>query len=90
MLERRRGVGMPRDAQPQADWNGLAPVKREDLQPGDLLYFGSSDKRITHTGVYLGDGKFIDATTFETPMVRIDDLTDPHWSKILVAMRRVK
>jgi cell wall-associated NlpC family hydrolase len=90
MLERRRGVLMPRDAQPQADWTGLAPVKREDLQPGDLLYFGSSDKRITHTGVYLGDGKFIDATTFETPMVRIDDLTDPHWSRILVAMRRVK
>ena len=90
MLERRRGVLMPRDAQPQADWTGLAPVKREDLQPGDLLYFGSSDKRITHTGVYLGDDKFIDATTFETPMVRIDDLTDPHWSRILVAMRRVK
>jgi hypothetical protein len=38
----------------------------------------------------LGDGKFIDATTFETPMVRIDDLTDPHWTRILVAMRRVK
>jgi len=90
MLERRRGVLMPRDAQPQADWTGLTPVKREDLQPGDLLYFGSSDKRITHTGVYLGDGKFIDATTFETPMVRIDDLTDPHWTRILVAMRRVK
>jgi cell wall-associated NlpC family hydrolase len=90
MLERRRGVLMPRDAQPQADWTGLAPVKREDLQPGDLLYFGSSDKRITHTGVYLGDDKFIDATTFETPMVRIDDLTDPHWARILVAMRRAK
>jgi cell wall-associated NlpC family hydrolase len=90
MLERRRGIGMPRDAQPQADWTGLAPVKREDLQPGDLLYFGSSEKRITHTGVYLGDGKFIDATTFETPTVRIDDLADPHWSRILVAMRRVK
>jgi cell wall-associated NlpC family hydrolase len=90
MLERRRGIGMPRDAQPQADWTGLAPVKREDLQPGDLLYFGSSEKRITHTGVYLGDGKFIDATTFETPTVRIDDLTEPHWSRILVAIRRVK
>ena len=56
MLERRRGVMMPRDAQPQADWTGLVPVRREDLQPGDLLYFGSSDKHITHTGIYLGDG----------------------------------
>jgi len=90
MLERQRGVMMPRDAQPQADWSGVTPVKREELQPGDLLYFGSSDKRITHTGVYLGDNKFIDATTSQTPMVRIDDLSEPNWTKSLVAMRRVK
>ncbi len=91
MLGRRRGLNMPRDAQPQADWNGLVPVERkEDLQPGDLLYFGSSPQKITHTGIYIGSGKFIDATTYQTPMVRIDDLNDPHWTRILVAMRRVK
>jgi cell wall-associated NlpC family hydrolase len=81
---------MPRDAQPQADWSGAAPVERKDLKPGDLLYFGESAKKITHSGVYLGDGKFIDATTWQTPMVRIDDLNDAHWSRLLVAMRRVK
>ncbi len=85
MLERQRGVLLPRDAQPQADWSGMEPVRREDLQPGDLLYFGSSDRHITHTGMYIGDGKFINATA---PMVRIDNLNDPHRS--LVAMRRVK
>lgn len=90
MLCRRRGVNMPRDAQPQADWSGVEPVERKDLAPGDLLYFGSSDKHISHTGVYLGEGKFIDATTAETPMVRIDDLNEPRWTKLLVAMRRVK
>jgi len=90
MLCRRRGVNMPRDAQPQADWSGVAPVERKDLAPGDLLYFGSSDKHISHTGVYLGDGKFIDATTWQTPMVRIDDLDEPHWTKLLVAIRRPK
>ena len=90
MLCRRRGVPMPRDAQPQADWSGVTPVERKDLKPGDLLYFGGSAKKITHTGVYLGDGKFIDATTWQTPMVRIDDLNDDHWSRLLVAMRRVK
>jgi cell wall-associated NlpC family hydrolase len=90
MLMRRRGVAMPRDAQPQADWSGAAPVERKDMKPGDLLYFGDSAKKITHTGVYLGDGKFIDATTWQTPMVRIDDLNDAHWSRLLVAMRRVK
>ena len=90
MLCRRRGILMPRDAQPQADWSGATPVERQDLKPGDLLYFGGSAKKITHTGVYLGDGKFIDATTWQTPMVRIDDLNDDHWSRLLVAMRRVK
>ena len=90
MLGRQRGISMPRDAQPQADWSGVIAVDRKDLKPGDLLYFGSSDKKINHTGIYLGDGKFINATTWQTPMVRIDDLNDPHWTSLLVACRRVK
>jgi cell wall-associated NlpC family hydrolase len=90
MLLRQRGIATPRDSQPQADWSGVVPVKRAELQPGDLLYFGSSDKKITHTGVYLGGGQFISATTYETPAVRIDQLNDPHWAAILVAMRRPK
>jgi len=90
MLERRRGVNMPRDAQPQADWSGVAPVERQDLAPGDLLFFGSSTKHITHTGMYLGNGKFIDATTYGTPTVQVDDLNDAHWTTLLVAARRVK
>ncbi len=90
MLCRRRGVSLPRDAQPQAEWSGVVPVARKDVQPGDLLYFGSSEKRITHTGVYIGEGQFLNATTFETPMVRIDNLDDPHWTRLLVAIRRTK
>ena len=90
MLARQRGVAMPRDAQPQADWSGVQPVERKDLQPGDLLYFGASAKHITHTGMYLGEGKFIDATTYQTPMVRIDELANPHWAGLLVAVRRIR
>jgi cell wall-associated NlpC family hydrolase len=90
MLARRRGVTLPRDAQPQADWSGASSVDRRHLEPGDLLYFGASDKKITHTGIYLGDGKFISATTHLTPMVRIDDLHDAYWTQLLVAARRLK
>ena len=43
-----------------------------------------------HKTGYLGDNKFISATAYQTPMVRIDDVTDPHWSPLLVATRRVK
>jgi gamma-D-glutamyl-L-lysine dipeptidyl-peptidase len=90
MLCRRRGILLPRDAQPQADWSGAVPVKREQLQPGDLLYFGNSDKKITHTGIYIGGGQFINSTTHETPSVRIDKLDDAAFAGSLVAMRRVK
>ena len=90
MLGRRRGFSLPRDAQPQADWSGFVAIPRKDLQPGDLLYFGTSEKKINHTGIYMGDGKFINATTHATPMVRIDDLNDAYWSKLFVAARRLK
>ncbi len=90
MLARRRGVNLPRDAQPQAEFHGVAAVDRQTLQPGDLLYFGASEKKITHTGIYMGEGKFINATTHVTPMVRIDDLNDAYWTKLLVAARRLK
>ncbi len=90
MLYRQRGVLLPRDAGPQARWSGMLPVAKDALQPGDLLYFGKSLERVTHTGFYLGGGKFINATTYQTPMVRIDDLADAHWSALLVACRRPK
>lgn len=91
MLCRRRGINMPRDAQPQADWSGVQPVpSRDELHAGDLLYFGKSDKKITHTGLYIGGGEFIHATTSGKPVVQISRLEDDLWTKSLVAMRRPK
>jgi cell wall-associated NlpC family hydrolase len=89
MLCRRRGVIVPRDARLQVKWDGVAPVDRKDVAPGDLLYFGSS-RKVTHTGYYLGDGKFINSTTHGTPTIHIDDLNEPYWTKLLVAIRRLK
>jgi hypothetical protein len=90
MLMRQRGIEMPRDASLQAAWSSVIPVKREDLQPGDLLFFGSSPAKITHTGMYMGDGKFIHDTTHDHPGVQISGLDDPPWTQLLVAARRVK
>ena len=90
MLVRSRGVEMPRDADMQAMWKGVAVVNRPDLQAGDLLFFGSSEKDITHTGMYIGDGQFIHDTTNGHPVVQISRLDDEPWTKLLVACRRVK
>lgn len=90
MLYRRMGIIMPRDAGPQAEWNHLVAVPKDALRPGDLLYFGGSERDITHTGLYIGGGEFINATVHEHPVVRIDKLAEPVWDKLFVAARRLK
>jgi len=90
MLVRRRGVIMPRDADLQAAWDGVAPVNRRKLHPGDLLFFGDAPDKITHTGIYIGHGKFIHDTTHGHPGVQISRLRDLPWTKLLVACRRIK
>lgn len=90
MLVRARGFNMPRDADKQAAWTGVAAIDRKDLQPGDLLFFGSSPRNITHTGMYIGDGQFIHDTTSGHPVVQISRLEEEPWTHLLVASRRVK
>lgn len=90
MLVRQRGIEMPRDAHVQADWSGVVPVKRSDLEPGDLLFFGASPAKITHTGMYIGNGQFIHDTTHDRPGVQISRLDDMPWTRLLVAARRVR
>lgn len=82
------GVEIPRDADQQFGDPGADPVETADLRPGDLLFFGSDPKSITHVGLYAGDRRFINATTHETPVVREDRLDDPHWSTIYQGARR--
>lgn len=90
MLMHERGINMPRDADQQAAWKGVVAVDRKDLQAGDLLFFGSSPKNITHTGMYIGDGQFIHDTTNGHPVVQISTLQDDPWTRLLVACRRAK
>ena len=88
---RTRGVILPRDANLQAEWSGLAAVSdRALLQPGDLLFFGKDAAHITHTGMILGQDLFIHDTPKDRPVIQISQLSDPTWSKLLVAMRRLK
>jgi gamma-D-glutamyl-L-lysine dipeptidyl-peptidase len=90
MLMRARGLNMPRDADQQAAWSGVVAVERKKLAAGDLLFFGSGPKKITHTGMYIGDGQFIHDTTNSHPVVQISQLDEEPWTHLLVASRRVK
>ena len=90
LLCRRRGILIPRDAAPQARGKGMIMIDRQQLRPGDLLFFGESIEKITHTGMYIGDDEFIHATPWRRPVVQISRLGEAHWSELLVACRRPK
>jgi cell wall-associated NlpC family hydrolase len=53
-----------------------------------LRSFGESPARITHVGLYLGEGRFINATTHQVPAVHEDRLDDPYWTSIYRGARR--
>jgi cell wall-associated NlpC family hydrolase len=81
------GIELLRDADIQfTDPRGRA-IERAALQPGDLLFFGN--KSISHVGLHVADGRFISATTYQTPVVREDSLDDPYWAAIYRGARRM-
>lgn len=45
----------------QSQYDRSARVPIEDLQPGDLVFFGADDTSIHHVGLYVGDGQMIEA-----------------------------
>lgn len=61
-LMRALGVQLPRTAAEQARVGAEVPRDPSRLRPGDILTFGK-DGRVTHVGVYVGDGKYIHAST---------------------------
>jgi SH3-like domain-containing protein len=57
------GIVLARDASQQARYGDTIDFRnKNNLLPGDLLFFGSSAQRISHVGIYLGKGKFIHAS----------------------------
>jgi len=82
------GVELLRDTGPQFADPNAEPVAPDKLEPGDLVFFGKDAKSISHVGLYLGDGRFINATTHEVPTVREDRLDDPYWSAVYQGARR--
>jgi len=80
------GVLLLRDADMQFDDPRARPVERALLHPGDLVFFGQ--KKITHVGMYVGDGRFINATTHTRPDVHEESLDDPYWVALYRGARR--
>ncbi|HEY9763948.1 MAG TPA: C40 family peptidase [Trichocoleus sp.] len=69
------GIRLPRDAYQQEAFTSA--IALEDLQPGDLIYFGTAE-RTTHVALYLGEGQYIHSSGKDQGRngIGIDSLTD--------------
>lgn len=80
------GVLLPRTAVEMARVGETIP--KDDLQPGDLVFFNTLRRSFSHVGIYLGDNKFMHANS-RGGAVRIDDMTGRYWAKRFNGARRI-
>lgn len=81
MLYRQMGIYLPRNSNRQMHWGGFSPITIEQLKPGDLVFFGLSEDKIRHVGMYVGNNEFIHAGIgANKPYIRIARLTDPEYN----------
>jgi len=83
---RLNGLNLPRNSRSQ--FQAGTSVQRQALRQGDLVFFATQGgKRVTHVGLYIGEGKFIHApSTGKT--VRIENLSNSFFARTYVGGRR--
>jgi len=79
------GIELPRVSREQAQRG--QPVERQELTPGDLVFFSRRGKVINHVGIYLGDGRFVHAPRTGRD-VTISSLSG-YWYQRFLRARRV-
>jgi len=83
------GIELPRTAREQAKTGKR--ISPKELQYGDLIFFATDKrhpKKITHVGMYLGDGWFTHASTIKNEVVYSNLFTSPYYKKRLKICRR--
>ncbi|MBN1533398.1 MAG: C40 family peptidase [Spirochaetes bacterium] len=73
-----QGIRLPHSSKAQYECGEKIPLGR--ALPGDLVFFKIRGARISHVGIYLGEGKFIHAPS-RGKRVSIADMTAPYWDK---------
>jgi cell wall-associated NlpC family hydrolase len=87
IFERSVGLVLPRRADEQAKLSSLLTIKRDELKPGDLVFFNTMRRTFSHVGIYVGEGKFIHAPRTGAA-VRVEDMREAYWAKRFTGARR--
>jgi cell wall-associated NlpC family hydrolase len=86
VYEQSVGKLLPRRSDEQAA--ATQPIERNELKPGDLVFFNTMRRAFSHVGIYVGDGKFVHSPRAGAE-VRVEDMRVAYWSKRFNGARRV-
>jgi cell wall-associated NlpC family hydrolase len=80
------GLSLPHNARAQSRVGRSVPAG--DLEPGDLVFYNTRNRRYSHVGLYLGDGRFIHAPK-PGAAVRVENMSKAYWSRRYNGARRI-
>ena len=81
------GIKLPRNSAKQAEY--CNKIKKNELQPGDLVFFatGKSKTKVSHVGIYVGEGNIIHASTSRG--VTVNNIGENYYTKTYICSGRV-
>jgi len=77
---------LPRDS--RSMYKMTNPVPRSEMKEGDLLFFRIRRGQVSHVGIYLGNNKFVHAST--TQGVIVSDLREDYYRRYFYKAGRLK
>lgn len=80
------GLDLPRTAAEMARVGDR--ISRQELKPGDLVFFNTMRRAFSHVGIYLGDNRFVHAPA-TGGKVRIEKLSARYWTDRFNGARRL-
>ena len=82
----QHGLSLPREVREQ--YRVGQPVKAEELAPGDILFFATTDPGPSHVAIAVGGDQFVHAPS-STGVVRVEHLSSSYWSPRYLGARRI-
>ncbi len=81
----KAGVDVPRTSEQQ--YRAATPVASGDLKPGDLLFYRTNGRLVSHVGIYVGNRQFIHAPN-RKGAVRFAKIDEKFWTQRFVGAGR--